>query len=81
MAKGKTIRQRLLKELDGLSDERMEVLTDMAAFLREREEWEATYEVLANTRLLKGVQNSKAAWATGKRDEFVPLAKLKEGAG
>jgi hypothetical protein len=81
MAKGKTVRQRLLKEVECLSDEKVEVLTDMAAFLREREDWEATYEILANKKLLEAVQKSKVAWAKGKRDEFVPIAKLKEGAG
>lgn len=81
MAKSRTVRQRLLEEIEGLSDDRLEVLRDMAAFLREREEWEATEEVLTSRQLLGAVRKSRAAWGKGKREEFLPLAGLKEGSG
>lgn len=76
MAKG-GYRDRLLEEMDSLSEERIRALADFAAHLREREEWEATAEILGNVELAEDLRRSRKAWAEGRKEEFVPLDELK----
>ncbi len=72
MAKTSIVKRQLLKELDGLSEERIKVLADLAAFLKEREEWEATLEIAANEELSEAIEASRKAWKEGRKEEFVP---------
>jgi len=76
MAKG-GYRDRLLEEMESLSEERIRALADFAAYLREREEWEATAEILGNEELAEDLRRSRKAWAEGRKEEFVPLDELK----
>jgi hypothetical protein len=70
-------RDRLLKEAESLSEEKLKVLADFAAYLKEREEWEATAEILGNPRMTREIRRSRKAWAEGNRREFVSLNELK----
>jgi hypothetical protein len=70
-------RDRLLKEAESLSEEKLKVLADFAAYLKEREEWEATAEILGNPRMTREIRRSRKAWAEGNKREFVSLNELK----
>ena len=63
--------------MKSLSDERVKAVTDFAAYLKEREEWEATGEVLGNEELAQQVKESRKAWAEDRKGEFVSLEELK----
>jgi len=78
MAKAKEVRRQLLKEIDELSEDRVRLLADFVAFLKEREEWVATLEVLENKELTEAVRKSRAEWAQGKSSEFISLSELKQ---
>jgi hypothetical protein len=77
MAKTGDYRSKLMDELKSLSEERAKAVADFAAYLKEREEWEATAEVLGNEELAQQARESRKAWADGKKGEFVPLEELK----
>jgi hypothetical protein len=77
MAKAGGYRSKLLEEIKLLSDERVKAVADFAAYLREREAWEATAEVAGDEGLLQQVRESRKAWAEGKKGEFVSLEDLK----
>jgi len=66
-----------MEEVKSLSEERVKAVADFAAYLKEREEWEATAEVLDNKELAQEVKESRKAWAEGKKGEFVSLEELK----
>jgi hypothetical protein len=70
-------RNRLLKETESLSEEKLRVLADFAAYLKEREEWEATAEILGNKQMARQIRQSRKAWAEGNKKEFVSLNELK----
>jgi hypothetical protein len=76
MAKA-SYRNKLLKEAESLSEERLKVLADFAAYLKEREEWEATAEILGNKRMAQQIRRSRKTWAEGNKKEFVSLNELK----
>jgi hypothetical protein len=71
-------RSRLLEELESLSDERVKALADFAGYLRQREEWESTAEILGNEELAaEEIRESREAWTDGRREEFLSLDELK----
>ena len=77
MAKASSYRGKLLEELKSLSEDRIKALADFAAYLREREEWEATEEILGNTEITQQIKRSRKAWTEGKKEEFVSLEDLR----
>ena len=77
MADGSGYRDRLLKEVEALSEERIKALADFAAYLREREDWEATAEILGNEEMTQDIMRSRNAWAQGLNEDFVSLEELK----
>jgi len=77
MAKSVSYKGKLLEEVKSLSEERIKALADFAAYLKEREEWEATAEILGNEELAQQVKRSRKAWAEGRKGEFVSLEELK----
>jgi hypothetical protein len=77
MAKTGDYRSKLIGQLKSLSEERVKVIADVAAYLKEREEWEATAEVLGNEQLAEQVKESRKAWSEDRKGEFVSLEELK----
>ena len=77
MARIADYRSRLLEELESLSEERIKALADFAGYLRQREEWEATAEILGDEEMTKEIRESREAWAEGRREEFLSLDELK----
>jgi hypothetical protein len=77
MAKTGGYKSKLLEEVKSLSEERVKALADFAAYLKEREEWEATADILGDEQLVEQVKESRKAWAEGRKEEFVSLDELK----
>lgn len=77
MAKSGSYKGKLLEEVKSLSEERIKALADFAAYLREREEWEATVEILGNKEMEQRISKSRRAWTEGRKEEFVTLDEIK----
>ena len=77
MTKTAEARKRLMEEIQDLSDQEVKLLADFAAFIKEREEWLATMEVLRNPELAQAIRDSRSAWSQGKRAQSVSLDSLK----
>lgn len=77
MARTGGYKGKLLEEVKSLSEERVKAVADFAAYLKEREEWEATGEILGNQELARQVKESRKAWAEDRKGEFVSLEELK----
>ena len=77
MVKAGEHKDRLLKQVEALSEERIKALADFAAYLREREEWEATAEILGDREMAQDISRSRKAWAEGRKEGFVTLDELK----
>ena len=77
MAKVSGYKSKLLEQVKSLFEERVKALADFAAYLKEREEWEATAEILGNEELTQQVKRSRKSWAEGGKEGFVSLEELK----
>lgn len=77
MAKAGGYKSKLLEQVKSLSEERVKALADFAAYLKEREEWEATAEILGNKEMAQQIRRSRRDWAEGRKEEFISLEELK----
>lgn len=77
MTKSVEYRNRLLEELKLLSDDRVKAVADFAAYLREREEWEETSEILGDKTMSRQIDKSRKAWSEGKKVQFSSLNDVK----
>jgi hypothetical protein len=77
MAKASDYKGKLLEEVKSLSEGRVKAVADFAAYLKEREEWEATGEILGDEEMAQQVKESRKAWAEDRKGEFVSLEELK----
>jgi len=68
---------KLLEEVKSLSEERIKAVADFAAYLKEREEWETTAEILGDKKMAQDIKQSRKDWNEGKKENFVPLDELK----
>jgi uncharacterized protein with von Willebrand factor type A (vWA) domain len=66
-----------MEESESLSEGRAKAVADSAPYLKEREEWEATEDILGNEELAQQVRESRQAWAEDSKGEFVSLEELK----
>ena len=73
------IRKEAKRALDELSEEKLRVAVDFLGYLKEKEEMEATLEILSSHELMTQIEESEKAIKKGRLDEFVPWEKVKRG--
>lgn len=72
-----TLKREAKKAIDKLSEEKVKVAIDFIDYLKEKEEMEATLEILASRELMAQIKEAEKAIKKGKLDEFVPWEKVK----
>ena len=73
------IRKEAKRALDELSEEKLRVAVDFLGYLKEKEEMEATLEILSSHELMTQIEESEKAIKKGRLDEFIPWEKVKRG--
>lgn len=71
------IRKEAKKALDELSEKKLRVAVDFLGYLKEKEEMEATLEVLSSHELMAQIDEAEEAINKGRSDEFIPWEKVK----
>lgn len=77
MENAREYKSKLLREVKQLSQDRIKALADFAAYLREREEWEETVQILGDKKTAQQIQRSRKAWHGGKKAQFISLDEIK----
>jgi len=71
------LKKEAKKAIDELSEEKVKVAIDFIEYLKEKEEMEATLEILSSHELMTQIEKAEKAIKKGKLDEFVPWEKVK----
>ena len=71
------IKKEVKKTLDELSEEKLRVAKDFLGYLKEKEEWEATLEILSSHELMAQIEETEKAIRNGRLDEFSSWEKVK----
>ncbi|MDP3296917.1 MAG: hypothetical protein Q8N09_04895 [Thermodesulfovibrionia bacterium] len=72
-----TLKKEAKKAIDELSEEKVKVAIDFIDYLKEKEEMEATLEILSSRELMAQIEEAEKAIKKGKLDEFIPWEKVK----
>ena len=76
MSKAVIIREAK-KTLKELSEEKLRVAIDFLGYLKEKEEMEATLEVLSSQKLMAQIEEAEKAIKEGRLKEFVPWEEVR----
>lgn len=72
-----TLKKEAKKAIDNLSDDKLKVVKDFIDYLREKDEMEATLEILSSHEIMSQIQDAEKAIQKGKLEEFIPWNKVK----
>lgn len=72
-----TLKREAKKAIDELSNEKVKVVIDFIDYLKEKEEMEATLEILSSRELMAQIEEAEKAIKKGKLNEFVPWGKVR----
>jgi len=62
-----------------LSPERLRMALEFMEFLKEREEWEATWDILTDPKMMAMIRKAEARWKEKGKEAFVPWEEVKRG--
>lgn len=71
------IKKEAKKALEELSEEKLKVAMDFLSYLKEKEEMEATLEILSSHELMAQIEEAEKAIKKRRLDEFIPWEKVK----
>lgn len=60
-----------------LSPERLRMAVEFMEFLKEQEEWEATWDILTDPKMMAMIRKAEANWRKKGREAFVPWEEVK----
>jgi len=69
--------RRVMEKIKTVSLERLKVVLDFIEYLEEKEEWEATLEVLKDEETIENIKAADDAWEARRMEEFMPWEKVK----
>ena len=69
--------RRVVEKIKALSLERLKVVLDFIGYLEEKEEWEATLEVLKDKETMEHIKAADEAWEAGRMEEFMPWEQVR----
>ena len=71
------LKREAKKAIDKLSNKKIKVAIDFIDYLKEKEEMEASLEILSSRELMAQIEEAEKAVKNGKLDEFIPWKKVK----
>lgn len=72
-----TLKRQAKRAIDELSDEKVKVAVDFIDYLKEKEETEATLEVLSSRELMAQIAEAERSLKKGRAEDFIPWEKVK----
>jgi len=73
----KKYQEKAISSLKELSEEKLKVAVDFIEYLQSKEEWEVTWEILANEEMMANIRKAEKDWREGRKENFIPWSQLK----
>lgn len=71
------IKERAKQLIDSLSTDKAKLILDFIEYLNEKEEWEATKEILEDKEMMEDIRACDEDLKEDRMDKFVPWDKVK----
>ncbi len=62
-----------------LSPERLRIAVEFMEFLKEREEWEAAWDILTDPKMMAMIRKAEADLKVRRMEAFIPWERVKRG--
>jgi hypothetical protein len=69
--------KRVIEKIKMLSESRLKVALDFVEYLEEKEEWEATWEVLSDKESMENIKAADDAWEAKRMEDFIQWEKVR----
>ena len=73
------IKERTKQAIDRLSEARVRLILDFIEYLNEKEEWEATKEILEDKGMMEDIRACDEDLEKREMDNFIPWNEVKRG--
>ena len=73
----KEFRDRAISSLKELPEDKLRVAVDFIEYLRSREEWEATWEIMGDEKMMADIKAADEDWEAGRSGKFTPWDEIK----
>ena len=73
------IKERTKQAIDRLSEARVGLILDFIEYLNEKEEWEATKEILEDKGMMEDIRACDEDLEKGEMDNVIPWNEVKRG--
>jgi len=70
-------KRKAIEKLDLLSPERLKVVLDFIEYLEQKEELDASLEILADEESIRNIRDADQAWEAVRMQEFTSWNKVK----
>ena len=70
-------KKKAIEKLDVLSSDRLKVVLDFIEYLEQKEELDATLEILADEESMRNIRAADQDWEAGRMHEFISWKKVK----
>ena len=70
-------KRKAIEKLDLLSSDRLKVVLDFIEYLEQKEDLDATLEIVADDISMQNIKAADQAWESGKVQEFTSWNKVK----
>ncbi len=72
------LRRQATELVRQLSPERLRMAVEFLEFLKEREEWEATWEILSDPKMVEMIRRADERWRKHGKEAFLPWEEAKQ---
>lgn len=73
------IKERTKQAIDRLSEARVRLILDFIEYLNEKEEWEATKEILEDKGMMEDIRACDEDLEKREMENFIPWTEVKRG--
>ena len=70
------LKEQAKQIINNLPEDKIKVAISFMEFLEEKDCWEATKEILANSQMVADIEETDKAWKTGRKEEFISWEKV-----
>lgn len=72
-----SLRSQVIHELQNIPEPRLKIIKDFIEYIKDKQSWRETREILGNTRMRTEIREAREAWRKGKHKKFKNFEKIK----
>ena len=71
------LRTQVIQELKDIPDQRLRVIKDFIEYVKDKQSWKETQEILGSPRMRKEIHEARESWRKGQNGKFTNWDRIK----